>query len=161
MEFKFFKSFFIEIDIGWEHNRCNQEIHKYQAKIEQASKAGKASAEKRFNARSTPVQPIINQESLIINQESNKKIGTPSGVAESVWNDYLKVRKSAKKPITETALKGLVREADKANMTLEQALTICIERSWVGFNADWLKNINQSNKPADKIKNFWLQIEGQ
>jgi uncharacterized protein YdaU (DUF1376 family) len=54
----------------WVHDRCNKEIAKYHAKSEQASKAGKASAEKRFNSRSTAVQPIINQESLIINQES-------------------------------------------------------------------------------------------
>jgi len=35
-------------------------------------------------------------------------------VSDSVWLDYLKVRKAAKKPLTETALKGLIRESAKA-----------------------------------------------
>jgi uncharacterized protein YdaU (DUF1376 family) len=52
----------------WIHDRCDKEIDKYHAKQEQASRAGKASAQRKFNARSTDVQPIINQESLINNQ---------------------------------------------------------------------------------------------
>jgi uncharacterized protein YdaU (DUF1376 family) len=53
---------------SWSHDRCNKEIDKYHAKHEQASRAGKASAERKANGRTTGVQPIINQESLTINQ---------------------------------------------------------------------------------------------
>lgn len=78
--------FFTESSEGFIHNRCDVEIAKYHSKIEQASRAGKASAERKSNGRSTGVQPIINHKSLIINQESNKKIA-PIGFSE-FWDAY-------------------------------------------------------------------------
>ena len=132
--------FFIEIDIGWDHSRCNQEIDRYQSKIEQASKAGKASAEKRFNSRSTVVQPIINQESLIINHKSNKTIQAPEGVSIEVWNDFVAQRKKSKAVISENVINSINKEAQKAGWTLEQALAECAARGWRGFKADWVKD---------------------
>lgn len=149
-----------EDDQVWFHKRCDEEIARYHAKREQASRAGKASAERRFNGRSTDVQPIINQESLIINQESNKKIRTsslapkvaiPIGVDESIWNDFLTLRKSKKASLTATALKGIEREASKAGLSLQEVLQICCERGWAGFKADWVKDIpKQYNAPTSK-----------
>lgn len=149
-----------EDDQVWIHKRCDEEIARYHAKKEQASRAGKASAERRFNSRLTDVQPIINQESLIINQESNKKIRTsslapkvaiPLGVDESVWNDFLTLRKSKKASLTATALRGIEREAGKAGMSLQEVLQICCERGWAGFKADWVKDIpKQYNAPTSK-----------
>lgn len=78
--------FFTESPEGFIHNRCDVEITKYHSKIEQASRAGKASAERKSNGRSTGVQPIINHKSLIINQESNKKTA-PIGFSE-FWDAY-------------------------------------------------------------------------
>ena len=54
--------FFTLTDDGWVNQRADQEIQQYRAKIEQASRAGKASAERRFNAGSTDVQPTINHK---------------------------------------------------------------------------------------------------
>jgi hypothetical protein len=51
----------------------------------------------------------------------------------------LEVRKGKKAKWTETALKGLVREAGKAGISLNQAMTVCCERNWVSFKAEWLK----------------------
>lgn len=68
---------------------------------------------------------------------STKIINTPDGVSESIWKDFLLHRKSKKAPITETVIKGLQREAKKAGISLEQAITITIERNWVGFKAEW------------------------
>lgn len=69
---------------GWFSARVLREIEHYQAKVDQASRAGKASAERRSNARLTPVeqtfnQPItINQEPITNNQEDTY-ICPPSG----------------------------------------------------------------------------------
>jgi len=144
--------FFQELDDGWHHTRCDKEIAEYRAKIDTASKAGKASAAKRvFNDRLTTVQPTINHKPLTINHKPIKNITPPSGVDVSLWEDYLKVRKAAKKPLTETALKGLVREAEKAKMSLSDALQTCCENSWVGFKAEWLnKSVTTHDKPAQK-----------
>ena len=69
----------------------------------------------------------------------------------SLWNDYLKVRKAAKKPITDTALKGLIREAEKAKISLSEALQTCCERSWVGFKAEWIaKPVTMHDKPMQR-----------
>jgi len=70
--------FFLSTNEGFVSPRANKEIEHYHSKIEQASKAGKASAERRFNARSTDVQPTNNQEPITINQEPYIKEGKPS-----------------------------------------------------------------------------------
>lgn len=52
--------------------------------------------------------------------------------------DFLKVRKAKRAgPLTATALNGIKREAIKAGLTLEEAVTACCEFGWQGFNADW------------------------
>jgi len=48
--------FFIASEVGFSSKRCDEEIAAYQDKQAKASKAGKASAERRSNARSTSVQ---------------------------------------------------------------------------------------------------------
>ena len=65
---------------------------------------------------------------------------TPSGVSESVFRDYLEVRKTKKAKWTETALKGLTKEAEKAGMSLQEAMELCCARGWVGFKAEWVKD---------------------
>ena len=59
--------FFIRQDNGWINERVLDEIAKYHSKSEQASRAGKASAQRKANGRSTDVQPTINQEPLTNN----------------------------------------------------------------------------------------------
>ena len=140
MTYAILHEFFTECESGFIHDRCNLEIAKYHAKSEQASRAGKASAEKRFNSRLTAVQPIINQESLIINHKSNKTIQAPEGVSIEVWNDFVAQRKKARAVISENVINSINKEAQKAGWTLEQALAECAARGWRGFKADWVKD---------------------
>lgn len=51
--------------------------------------------------------------------------------------DWLRVRKTQRASLTETAWEGMVREARKAGITIEQAIAVCAERGWRGFRADW------------------------
>jgi uncharacterized protein YdaU (DUF1376 family) len=142
--------FFIESDDGWHHTRCDQEIAHYHAQIETASKAGKASAAKRaFNASSTSVQPTNNQEPITKNHKPIKSIAPPEGVDVSLFKDYLEVRKAKKAKWTETAYKGLQREADKAKMSLSDVMQMCCERGWAGFKAEWVAEsvITQKKNP--------------
>ncbi|CAB5225572.1 Protein of unknown function DUF1376 [uncultured Caudovirales phage] len=122
----------------WVHHRCSLEIARYQAKQEQASKAGKASAERRLNGRSTDVQPINNHKSLTINHKP--KINIPSGIDESLWNDFVILRKAKKLPLTVTAINGIIKEGNKAGLSLEQTIRICCERGWGSFKAEWIMN---------------------
>ena len=70
--------FFLSTPEGFVNTRADKEIEHYHQKVEQASRAGKASAERRLNARSTDVQPTINQEPRTNNQEPYIKEGKPS-----------------------------------------------------------------------------------
>ena len=65
--------FFTLTDDGWINVRADKEIAHYRAKIEQASRAGKASAERRLNVRSTDVQPTNNHKPITNNQEPINK----------------------------------------------------------------------------------------
>lgn len=70
--------FFLSTPEGFVNTRADKEIEHYHQKVEQASRAGKASAERRLNNRSTDVQPTINQEPITNNQEPYIKEGKPS-----------------------------------------------------------------------------------
>lgn len=65
---------------------------------------------------------------------------TPDGVSDSVWQDFQKLRTKLKAPITPTALAGITREAGKAGISLNEALQMCCERSWRGFESEWVKS---------------------
>ena len=137
--------FVLEDDGCWHNKRVDEEIAKYHGKLDQASRAGKASAEARLNKRSTTVQPTKNQEPITKNQIIN----TPEGVSESIFKDYLEVRKAKKAKWTQTALKGLQREAEKAKMSLQDVIQLCCERNWVGFKAEWANSQNPVSKQGD------------
>lgn len=53
-------------------------------------------------------------------------------------SDWMAVRKEKRAgKVTATVWSGLSREASRAGITEEQAVRICCERGWQGFNADW------------------------
>lgn len=70
------------------------------------------------------------------------------GIPDSLIHDFAAVRKSKRAPITETAINGIKREAAKAGMTLEQAITMCVERNWQGFNAEWVLRVAEGGRPG-------------
>jgi hypothetical protein len=69
----------------------------------------------------------------------HKTLSRPDDVSESVWSDFLLIRKSRKAVLTKTALSGIRSEAEKAGLSLEQALAVCCTRGWQSFKADWAK----------------------
>jgi uncharacterized protein YdaU (DUF1376 family) len=136
------EEFFNLSDDGWINHRADKEIKHYHGKIDQASRAGKASAERRSNARSTDVQPTNNHKPITNNHKPIKEkatvVATPEGVSQSVWDDFKTLRKAKKAPITQRAIDGLITEANKAGWTLEQVLTECCVRGWQAFKAEWV-----------------------
>lgn len=69
---------------------------------------------------------------------SSRPVTRPEGLTDSVWQDFLAIRKAKRSPLTQTALDGIAREASKAGMSLQQALEVCCARGWQGFKADWM-----------------------
>lgn len=85
-------------------------------------------------------------------KKKRTSIARPDGVSEQVWNDFSALRTKRRAPITETALKGIQREAEKAGITLEEALSTCCERGWQGFKAEWYRREKLEQKNASKAE---------
>lgn len=64
------------------------------------------------------------------------------GVDPQCAADWLKVRSLKKAANTVTALNGLKREAEKAGLSVAEAVEVCAVRNWQGFNASWLARSN-------------------
>ena len=137
------KEFFThDVGTGYVHKRTDEEITKYQAKIQAASRAGKASALARSNASSTTVQLNNKQETINKKQETNIK--RPRNVSKKTWDDFLTHRKNKKAPLTETALIGIKNEVKKTTISLEDALVMCQARGWQCFKSDWINKEQKS-----------------
>lgn len=80
-------------------------------------------------------------------------IGRPDGVDESVWSDFLAIRKAKRAPLTATALSGIEREAKDAGITLQAALACCCERGWQSFKAAWYANAAGNQSAPGKARN--------
>ena len=71
------REFFDVRDGQWTHNRIERELDKVRSKSNAASDAGKASARKRFNGRSTPVEHPFNHTDT----DTDKKETTLKGAS--------------------------------------------------------------------------------
>ena len=140
------KLFFLLTDDGWTNARCDREIAQFRAKIINASKAGKASAEQRMNARSTPVQ--LNKKHKPV---TKNRVEPPDGVSPKVWESFVDARKAKKAPITELVMNDIKKQAALAGWTLEAALTETVIRGWRSFKAEWVTAVVGGNKLAGAI----------
>jgi hypothetical protein len=60
------------------------------------------------------------------------------GVTEQVANDWMAVRKSKGATNTKTAFERIVKQIEKSGLTADECISIAVERSWQGFNAEWV-----------------------
>jgi len=87
------------------------------------------------NQRTTSEQPAnTNRESK---KDRKIDITKPDDVSEQTWTDFISHRRNKKAPVTETAMKRIKKEAIKADITLEDALSELVARGWTGFKAEW------------------------
>lgn len=94
-----------------------------------------------------PDSGFLTTDSLpLIPRKKSASAPTIPEIPEPLMADFLKVRKAKRAPLTETAIEGIRREAEKAGLSLLQAITVCVENSWQGFRADWYAE--RQAKPA-------------
>lgn len=73
------------------------------------------------------------------------------GVDAQVAADWLEVRKGKRAKLTQTAIDALCREAKKAGISVAEAVRICAERGWQGFNASWnWRDAHENSKPKSR-----------
>ena len=61
------------------------------------------------------------------------------GVERKIAEEWLKVRKNKKLTQTETAFRKTKAEIDKSGRNANDCITLCVERSWGGFKAEWVE----------------------
>ena len=151
--------FFTKSDDGWHHKRCDDEIAKYHAKAKVNKTVGKLGGRPKKTqtvSKNNPQETLTNNHKPITNNHK-LNINTPEGVDTSLFKDYLEVRKAKKAKWTETAYKGLQREADKAKMSLSDVMQMCCERGWAGFKAEWVKEEVTRHKQLPLVTNEQIE----
>jgi uncharacterized protein YdaU (DUF1376 family) len=153
--------FFVLDGDRWSHDRCDAEITHFRQKSEKASNAGKASAQRRANERSTDVQPTNNQQPITNNQQpllTSKEVMSETPVSDDgekfnptdiveVWNDTaVKLGKPKVRDLTPERRQLL--KARMSQYALEDFVSVfnSIERSpflrgdtgWRGCTFDWV-----------------------
>ena len=85
-------------------------------------------------------------------------VATPSGVSQSVWQEFVNHRKAKKAQVTQLVIDGIQAEADKAGFTLEDALKEIVVRNWQGFKAEWVVD-KQSNSETVYQRSMRIKMQ--
>lgn len=151
------KDFFVRTESGWKHARCDLVIREYHEMAEKNRRNGKLGGRPKSNKQGNknPVgsqsdasgNPVVthskaNQEPITKTKNQIKDIATsvatPDGVSSDVWDAFVKQRKAKKAQINGLVMSGIIKEADKAGWTLEDALKEVVLRNWQSFKAEWV-----------------------
>lgn len=149
---------FIKTETGYTNHRFESELEKYRSKATRAREANAARWGSDKSLKSDVKSdafyiPTNNQEPITKKKNINtitsddapvsrtKKIGKPDDVSDDVWAAWLDVRKSKKATsLSEIVIEKVKREATKAEMSLNDVLTLCVEKNWISFEHSWISN---------------------
>ena len=73
-------------------------------------------------------------------KRSKTTVDRPDDVDPQVWDEFIVLRTKKGKTFTDLALKGIRREADAAGITVEKAMTMCVENGWQSFQARYVRD---------------------
>jgi hypothetical protein len=98
----------------------------------------------------TNERPTSDQQTTTNKNEKNEKNNKYSflasllehGFDEKLSLEWMEVRKQLKAVNTETAFNSFMSQVQKHGGDRNQILRKCVERSWKGFNANWLEKEN-------------------
>jgi hypothetical protein len=125
----------------------------FQGEEENSAMASSSKNDKTSNGFQT--SELFNQQPPAANPPKGRKdskIEKPSGVSEQVWDDFITLRKAKRAPLSATALASIAKEAEKAAMHIEEALTECVTRGWQSFKAEWMKP--KTTAKPERFANF-------
>lgn len=84
------------------------------------------------------------------NKYDFKKSLLDLGVRDNVADDWLIVRKQKKAANTETAFNAIKKQIEISGLTANECIKLAVEKSWSGFNAEWVNNLNQKQNGHSK-----------
>jgi len=82
------------------------------------------------------------------------------GVSPDLATDWIEHRKSVKAKPSKTAIDGIAKEAEKAQMSLSDALRESCSRGWRGFKAEWMEN-KTKNARASPSGQSWQDRQAE
>jgi len=136
--------------------------------FQQTSDKRRAAANKRWSDNASAMQ--VHSKSNAIREEKRREeeikednIPTRFSFRKSLCelggdvklvDEWLKVRKAKKAVNTETAYNKFINQVDKSNKQLNDILKICVEKSWSGFEAIYLDNLNKEQPKRTKAPSY-------
>jgi hypothetical protein len=127
-----------------------RDLRKWEDKSKKNSEIAKEGWEKRKNANAYESVKVDANNADKDNVKDNvkdinikfdfKKSLLSLSKSEKLVLDWLLVRKSKKAVNTETAFNKFISEVEKSKLSIDEILTICVQRSWSGFNCEWIKD---------------------
>jgi hypothetical protein len=103
-----------------------------------------------FEGSKVMVMDKVKEKVLVIPDKFDFKNALLSyGFDKNLISEWLEVRRKKKAVNTETAYKGFITEVEKTNLDKNKVLQMCVEKSWQGFTASWIKEDKPNNKPAN------------
>ena len=79
----------------------------------------------------------VNEPKKTTQKSESEMLLEQFGITGQLAKDFIAHRKAKKGVINQTQLNRLQKQADKAGISICEAVEICIERNWQGFNALW------------------------
>ena len=164
------REFFSQTESGWVNKRAELEIAHYKGKVDQASRAGKASAERRsnasptgveraLNARTTDEQPTINHKPVTINHHKEKHIfALPDWMPLQAWKGFAESRKAGKGPFTDRAKQLIVSQLQAMQMQGQDVSAVLDQSTangWKGVfpvKQQGEKNAKYNPAPANRLR---------
>lgn len=68
------------------------------------------------------------------------------GIEKTILDDWIKVRKLKKCANTETAFNKIKNQIELSGKPANECIKIAVEKSWGGFEADWLNDTNENKQ---------------
>lgn len=105
----------------------------------------------------TPTKSVLIEENRIEENITEKKRKYIPPIPAELLSALMVIRKAKRQgAITEIAYNGMRKQAEAAGLSVEQALTIAVERGWGSFNAswEWQDKPNKQNKRDQDLSWF-------
>ena len=173
----------VEIDGGWrllnhgkyrelrakddrlEQNRLAQQRSRERKRAEKASatvSTGQQPSAESAASANTEAEAEAKKEKKSSKRASTKEPGFLDDVNPELLTDWLPIRKAKRAgPITATVARLFRNEAAKAGLTLEAAVTACIQYTWGTFDAGWYsdRQAKKTNTPSGSPRGSLAGIE--
>ena len=135
-----------------ERSGGERKLNTYSVKAFDFSESGEKSSSdlvKKVHTQNNNKNTIQNNNKKTT-QKNSLDLLAEFGIVGQLADDFITHRKACKAPITQIALEGFQREADKLGMPIAESVAYAIERGCRGFKAEWYRR-DSNNQPAEQM----------